>query len=276
MQKYFPNEMIGNRYGNLVVKSIEKIGRKTILNCVCDCGNEITRETYLIAKGSVKSCGCSRVDSLKRYNASGKHSKSRFKDGRSLHPLYGTWFQMISRCENQQNSKYCFYGKKGIKVCEEWHDFWTFVRWSDSVGGRPNGYTLDRIDSTKNYEPSNCRWADWNTQSTNKISNVYIQYKGKTQTISEWSKELNIHQRTLENRYKRGWSIERMLTEKPSFNNHSSRNKVLCQYTKDGKLIAKYKSLSDLPSEFNKKCVCDCANGKRSTNHGYIWKYEDE
>ena len=276
MQKYFPNEMVGKKYGKLLVASVEKQGLKTLLKCKCDCGNVILRPTYLIATNQIKSCGCLKGESIRKYNASGKHSRSRLKDGRSLHPLYGTWFQMISRCENPNQNHYDRYGGRGIKVCEEWHDFWNFVKWSDSIGVRPDGFTLDRIDNDGNYEPNNCRWANWNTQTTNKSSNVYIEYNGISKTMIEWCNDLNIHPHTLQNRIKRGWSIERALNQNPNANYLTARHKILCQYTKDEVLIAKYKSLSELPDEFNKKSVSECANGRRKTNKGYIWRYEDE
>ena len=266
--------MIGNKYGKLTVVSTENQGKKTLLKCICDCGNVIIRPTYLIATKQIKSCGCLKSDAIKRYNASGQHSRSRLKDGRSLHPLYGTWFQMLSRCEKPNYNHYDRYGGRGIIVCKEWHDFWKFVEWSDSVGGRPKGFTLDRINNDGNYEPSNCRWADWRTQTTNKSSNVFLEYNGISKTMIEWCEELNIHPHTLQNRIQRGWSIERALSEKPTKN--GLRHKLLCQYTTDGVLIATYKSLSDLPNEFNKKSVSACANGKRNTNRGYIWKYEGE
>lgn len=267
MQKYFPDEMIGNKYGKLTVISIEKQNNKTLLKCKCDCGNEIIRPTYLIATNQIKSCGCLKSEHIKQYNASGKRSKGCYKDGRTLHPLYGTWFQMITRCENPNSKHYDRYGGRGIKVCEEWHDFWKFTEWSNSVGGRPRGYTLDRINNDGNYEPSNCRWANWRTQKTNTSSNVFLEYNGVRKTMIEWCEELNIHPHTLQNRIKRGWSIEKALIHKP---------KVICQYDTLGNLIAKYNSFSDLPSTFNRKCISDCINGRRKTNKGYIWKYEGE
>lgn len=268
--------MVGKKYGKLTVVSIEKKNKATMLNCKCDCGNHVVREVYMIGSGVVKSCGCSKGDAIKKYNNSGKRSKGCYKDGRSLHPLYGTWFQMISRCENQNQKHYDRYGGRGISVCEEWHDFWKFVEWSDSVGGRPNGFTLDRINNDGNYEPSNCRWADWYTQTTNKSSNVLIEYNGSIKTLSEWSKLQNIHLGTLKERLKRGWSIERAFTEPANPNCHDSRNKILYQYSSNGDVVNKYKTLSELQPPFKKKCVIQAISGKRKTYFGYIWRYEDE
>ena len=103
-------------------------------------------------------------------------SSGNYQDGRAMHPLYGLWKRMIGRCEDPKVNHYDRYGGRGIKVCDEWHDFWEFAKWSDSVGGRPEGYTLDRIDNDGNYEPNNCRWANWETQTSNKSSNRFIVY----------------------------------------------------------------------------------------------------
>jgi len=81
------------------------------------------------------------------------------------HPLYRVWTGMRARCNQPNNSSYPNYGAKGITVCDRWDDFNAFV---EDMGERPLNCTLDRIDSTKGYTPSNCRWSDRHTQNCNR------------------------------------------------------------------------------------------------------------
>ena len=60
------------------------------------------------------------------------------------------------------------YGGRGINVCGEWLDIKNFIAWAESTHPNIEGYTLDRIDNDKGYNPDNCRWADRTTQSINK------------------------------------------------------------------------------------------------------------
>lgn len=57
------------------------------------------------------------------------------------------------------------YGRKGIAVCDRWVSFENFLA---DMGERPDGTTIDRIDSEKGYEPGNCRWATPDVQFSNK------------------------------------------------------------------------------------------------------------
>ena len=73
------------------------------------------------------------------------------------------------------------------------------------------------------YFPSNCRWITNQEQQNNKRNNRIITFNGKSQTISEWSRELNINEQTLRNRLKKeNADIEKALT-KP-VNKNLSRN----------------------------------------------------
>ena len=47
------------------------------------------------------------------------------------------------------------YGAKGIKVCEEWHDRPTFIKWCINNGWQ-KGLKVNRYDGKKDYCPENC------------------------------------------------------------------------------------------------------------------------
>lgn len=90
----------------------------------------------------------------------------RKKHGRHGTPEYISWGGMIQRCTNPNYYQFRLYGGRGIKVCDEWLK--SFSAFYDDMGERPEGTSLDRIDSDGNYEPSNCRWATALEQSRNR------------------------------------------------------------------------------------------------------------
>lgn len=78
---------------------------------------------------------------------------------------YRSWDGMKQRCLNPKATGYKRYGGAGVTVCERWLKFENFLA---DMGERPEGTTLDRIDSSRGYEPGNCRWADRSTQNRNR------------------------------------------------------------------------------------------------------------
>lgn len=80
-------------------------------------------------------------------------------------PTHWSWVTMRQRCGNPNTPKYRLYGGRGIAVCERWQDFDNFLA---DMGPRPEGMTLDRVDSDGNYEPGNCRWATFSEQNRHK------------------------------------------------------------------------------------------------------------
>ena len=84
-------------------------------------------------------------------------ANANWRGGKTAHPLYDTYLDMIGRCYRPTHQRYADYGGRGITVCERWRDdFWAFVA---DMGERPEGLTLDRADNDKGYGPDNCRWA---------------------------------------------------------------------------------------------------------------------
>lgn len=125
-------------------------------------------------------------------------------------PWFNSYRCMMSRCYRENDCSYKYYGGRGIKVCDEWHDIANFEKWADETY-IPNT-TLDRINSDSGYSPANCRWATKSEQANNKSNTHLLTLNGETHTVSEWSKITGINRSTLNNRMWRGWSDEDVLT----------------------------------------------------------------
>lgn len=139
-----------------------------------------------------------------------KHERHGMTDS----PLYATWLHMIRRCHCETSEAYGYYGARGISVCQEWQDsFKTFAEHVSALTNcKADGYTLDRIDNDGNYEPGNVRWATWTEQLNNRRVGRMVTYKGRTQSVSVWSREIGIGISTIQNRLYSGWDAEAALS----------------------------------------------------------------
>ena len=121
--------MIGKKFGRLSVintSNMRTSENRLKYECVCECGNNVIVDGKSLRNGHTKSCGClSKELSKKRVTTHGK-TKSR---------LYTIFGGMKQRCYYKNNSHYKYYGKRGIKICDEWlNDFINFYNWSINNG----------------------------------------------------------------------------------------------------------------------------------------------
>lgn len=178
-------------------------GRVKRYLCKCDCGNYHIVSGESLVSGKTKSCGC-----LKRMKGKARKNTHPYVHTR----LYRVWGNMVNRCTNHNNPAYNKYGGRGISVCDEWLQFLTFREWAIS-SGYSEELSIDRIDNDGGYNPDNCRWVDRYVQANNKRNNVMLEFNGRTMTVSEWAREMNINYKALHRRLHAGWTVERALTE---------------------------------------------------------------
>lgn len=95
-------------------------------------------------------------------------------------------YKMMSRCYREKDIMYKDYGAKGIKVCEEWHDRPTFIKWCIDNGWQ-KGLKVNRYDGKKDYCPENCYMGtnmSRNPNSENQLrKNRVIEYENKKKEL---------------------------------------------------------------------------------------------
>lgn len=94
------------------------------------------------------------------------HKKHGHTMGRVYSHTYHSWQAMLARCRYPERDVEQKHGARGIRVCERWGSFESFLQ---DMGERPVGMTLDRYpDNDGDYKPGNCRWATPVEQSRNR------------------------------------------------------------------------------------------------------------
>jgi len=215
----------GERYGRLT--AVSYVGYKNsqaFWKCKCDCGNEVIVNTDSLRRGVTNSCGCLRkeITSATRYVHGHTTKKQRAT------PEYMIWTAMKKRCLNPNDRAYPDYGGRGIKVCERWMSFESFIA---DMGRRPSGYSLERIDVNGNYEPANCKWIPRSEQSKNQRRTRWLTYGNQSMVLKEWAQLIGISAATLA-----FWLKQPQLTFSDVINKYAVMGKISLERTEDGEL----------------------------------------
>jgi hypothetical protein len=142
--KYSDEEMIGRRFGRLVV--LEKSGHIGLARawlCKCDCGNSTRVVTTNLIKGFVSSCGCNVPNKLPSGEA---NRNSLFNSYRYRSKKRGLEFALSKKKFTELTSGNCFYC--GAEPSNE--------RRKQGTNGPYQYNGIDRIDSSLGYVEDNC------------------------------------------------------------------------------------------------------------------------
>lgn len=210
-------DLTGQKFGRLTVieRAIweESDNRCAKWLCQCQCGQTKVVSSVHLRNGNTRSCGC-----LSKELASERGQKSRIgqrslKHGDFGTKLYGVWAGMKRRCQNPNTKYYADYGGRGIEVCKPWQEYINFKEWAIEAGYR-EGLSIDRVDVDGDYCPENCRWIPLKEQNSNKRISIKLEYKGRQYSIKEIARMTGLKTRTIQERYKRGWSVEKIIQTK--------------------------------------------------------------
>jgi hypothetical protein len=195
---------INSRFGRLIIlEESASVNKVRTFKCKCDCGNECSRSIKALKKEGISSCGCyqKEFNNSPRLNQRGENHQE--VGGR----LYEIWLGMKKRCYNDKSRAFKWYGAKGIIICDEWKNrFLNFKSWAIENGYAEN-LTIDRIESTKNYEPSNCRWILQEEQNRNKSNNRKVIFEGKEICVSELARKVNKPYTTIISKLNKGYDL---------------------------------------------------------------------
>lgn len=173
--------------------------------------------------------------------------------------LYRIWVAMKQRCYNPKNTSYPNYGAKGVEVSYLWrHSFRDFQEWA-LLNGYNDTLTIDRIDNSLSYSEINCRWV---TLEEN-IQEMCKRHKeNKTGGFSEESyQKIRIINKT-----NLGCKFE-------IFKNNTLVREVGCLVEGAEYLINSLGIQTKIQSL--KKNISACLHNKRSTCHGYTFKFKE-
>lgn len=184
----------GQVFGSLTAsKRVERVGRHTIWEFNCECGQVYRGDIGGIVNGKRISCGCAKGKAVE---------KSKFNYSRT----YNAWRDMRQRCKNPKDAQYARYGGRGIHVAAEWDNYLQFLT---DMGECPPNHYLDRIDNDGSYVPLNCRWVTAKESASNRSTNSKLTLDGITKTLKEWSEHFNVSYQNVINRKIARWPVER-------------------------------------------------------------------
>lgn len=247
------NDLTGQTFGRLTVIRRDELltSQRVRWVCRCQCGAHISVRAHQLSDGDTQSCGCLAIELLRQRSVS--HGMSTSPEygvwasmlSRCTNPNQDNYARYggngISVDQSWACSFEAFYNDMGPRPSPE-H---SIERIDNEMGYKPgncrwatrleqannksnnvrhvfegNALTLPEIARQINMNPSAlasrvCQYGMSLSDAVKqpKRGTGVIEFNGRSQTLSQWAKEIGVTYKVLHNRiYTRGWSIERALT----------------------------------------------------------------
>lgn len=212
-------DLRGRKYGRLSPVELLAIRKShPTWRCRCDCGKVTAVRSDHMKSGRQVSCGCHQAEI--RGNAQRTHGESHYPNGENKQTAeYTAWMMMRARCNNPNAKRFDRYGGRGIRVCYRWETgeggLGGYECFLADMGRKPSPkHSIDRYpDNDGNYEPGNCRWANYNQQARNRSDTVIVESDGESISLADACEELGVSYRRVRGRMDRGWSFQRAVSE---------------------------------------------------------------
>lgn len=210
-------DLTGQRFGRLTALTfLGKVKGNDSWLCRCDCGVEKRITQANLRGGYTQSCGCLRNERIRAKKITHGYTAEKLLGGKRR-PEYRVWVSMIRRCTSPKEDSYKNYGAKGISVCDRWRfgengkgGFECFI---GDMGDRPSHtHSIDRIETSGNYEPGNCRWATAREQIQTRSIAVWVDWKGDRIPLSVACEREGVPYANVRQRMFQGWTLDRALT----------------------------------------------------------------
>lgn len=228
-RKYSKESIVGEKHGDLTIVKhsrdevqMKANGSRQIRHyviCRCKCGREYEIRYDIFTR--TNRCSFCKDIMLANIDHSYKHYSTH---GMSRTRIAHIFRNMVSRCYNPSDIGYCYYGKRGITICQEWYNgsndystngFLRFVEWAYANGyydqpedtPRNRRLTIDRIDTDGPYSPDNCRWVTSYTQSNNRRNIKHIIVDDCQYSYYEFERKHGYKPGYISTKLQQGWSI---------------------------------------------------------------------
>lgn len=183
--------------------------------------------------------------------------------------IYDIW-RGVKRRSGLSSSGYSklstsYYEKNKVTLDEAWLNFETFKQ---DMGLRPSkDHSVDRINNLLGYSKTNCRWATKKEQAVNRSTNVWLEYRGKRKTVSQWAEELDMPFGTFQARVEALFANKRPKNQK--IVQKDKVTGVILNIFENGKEAMK---VSKVSQSAIRKCLCE----HNATAGGFKWVYFKE